>query len=561
MEGWEKSGTPVRFPGFVGPSYTLSSTNYECQRSMNLYPELDEIGTGKEGEVKALIGSPGTSFLAHVGSGPIRGIWYSSTGVLYVVSGQEVYSVNSSWVETLAGQMLTDTGQVGIADNGFQLFIVDGTYGYYITLPTTAYATIFNFTVSGVTVTPTAGAVYTVNGVSYTVISTSITIGSGTIQVGGASLPTSSGTITKFSGTGDSTITFTAAASLVRVIDPGFLGSDVVTYQDGYFIFNEPLTNKFYISDPNDVTFATSVIATKEGNPDNITSVISMNRSLWVLGDTTSEVWYDSGDNLNPFQYIQGTMMLYGCAAKFSPSKIANNLFWLGKDNTGTAVVLQASTYVPQRISNHAIEFAIQGYSVINDAIGYCYQENGHHFYVLTFPTANHTWVYDLATQMWHERGYNSGGVLQRILSNCYAYAYNTHVTGDYKIGSLYSQSLTTYSDNGVAILRQRTTTHISKDMNRIFYKDLQLDFETSIGLDGTGQGTDPQAMLSWSDDGGHTWSNEHWATMCPIGVTLERAIWRRLGFSRNRVFKISISDPVKVVIIGANINIEEAAS
>lgn len=453
---------------------------------MNLYPELDEIGTGKEGEVKALVGTPGLSFLAQVGVGPIRGMWYTSTGALYVVSGYEVYSVSSSFVPTPIGQMLTNSGQVGMCDNGFQLVIVDGLFGYYVPLP------------------------------------------------GGA---------------------------LTQIIDPNFLGADVVTFQDGYFIFNQPSTNKFYISDLNAITFVSTVISSKSGNPDKIVAVTSMNRSLWLLGDTTTEVWYDSGDNLNPFQYIQGTMMLYGCAAKFSPSKIANNLFWLGKDNTGVAVVLQASTYVPNRISNHAVEFAIQNYSTISDAIGFCYQENGHHFYVLTFPTANKTWVYDLASQMWHERGYNNGGIFQRILSNCYVYAFNTHVTGDYKIGSIYSQSLTNYTDNGTPIIRQRTTAHISKGMNRVFYKDLQLDFETSIGLDGIQQGTNPQAMLSWSDDGGHTWSFEHWSPMCPIGITLERAIWRRLGKSRNRVFKVSISEPVKVVLIGAEINIEMAAS
>jgi hypothetical protein len=69
---------------------------------------------------------------------------------------------------------------------------------------------------------------------------------------------------------------------------------------------------------------------------------------------------------------------------------------------------------------------------------------------------------------------------------------------------------------------------------------------------------TDPRVMLRWSDDGGHTWSNEHWASMGKIGEYGKRVIWRRLGMTtklRDRVYEISGSDPVKIAIMGAELS------
>lgn len=485
----------MRFPGFVGPSYTLSSVDYDCQRSINLYPEFDEQRTGKDGEVAALIGTPGLTSLATIGSGPIRGIYYSnpplngpSIGVLVVVSGNSVYTVDQSWVATKIGQLQTSTGPVSMADNKIQMVIVDGSYGYYITL-----------------LTPT---------------------------------------------------------SVTQITSTGFTGSNTVTYQDGYFIFVTPNSNQFYLSDLNAITFNAPAVTGRNGNADNVVGFISVNRYLWLVGDRTTEIWFDSGQVNNPFQYTSGTFAQVGCAATYSVAKIANSVAWLGKDETGTGIVFLAQGYTPQRISTHAVEFAIQQYSTISDAIGFSYEENGHLFYFLTFPTANATWVYDVVTKMWHERAYSTLGLLGRHRANCYSFAFNTtHVVGDYSTGNIYNMSSSVYSDNGNPLVRQRITPHLSKDMNRIIYHKFQLDCEAGIGIDGTGQGTNPQAILQWSDDGGHTWSNEHWATLCPIGQTKQRTIWRRLGVGRNRVFRLTITDPVKVFIMGAEIELEECAS
>lgn len=454
-----------------------------------MYPEIDEMKTGKDGEVAALIGTPGKRLLATLGAGPIRGIWFTTTGALYVVSGNILYLVTSTWTFTSIGTLLTTNGPVSMVDNGLQLVIVDGPNGYWVDFNTSIFT---------------------------------------------------------------------------QITDINFTGSNVVTYQDGYFIFATPNSREFYISDLNDITFNFPVVTSKNGNPDNLISIISVNRNLWLIGDISTELWYNSGDNNNPFQYASGTLMQYGVVSAFSVTKMGNTICWLGKDATGRGIVYQANGFAPQRISTNAVERAIQNYSAIDDAVSYSYQEDGHFFYVLNFPTGDATWTYDISTGLWHERAYTIEGILHRDRANCYANAFGSvHVVGDYQNGNLYQLDLNYYTDNGSAITRERVTPHLSKDMKRVFFKEIQLDAEAGIGLDGdlAMQGNNPQAMLQWSDDGGHTWSNEHWTSMGKIGQTTYRMLWRRLGFSRNRVFKTVITDPVKVVLIGAQIDLEVGAS
>jgi len=61
--------------------------------------------------------------------------------------------------------------------------------------------------------------------------------------------------------------------------------------------------------------------------------------------------------------------------------------------------------------------------------------------------------------------------------------------------------------------------------------------------------------LLRWSDDGGHTWSNYYEQGLGLTGNYLKRAIWRRLGRSRNRIYEISCDDPVALRIVDAYVN------
>lgn len=347
------------------------------------------------------------------------------------------------------------------------------------------------------------------------------------------------------------------SSAFAKITDEDFVGANIVVYQDGYFIFNKPSSGQFYITELNGIGIDPLDFATSEGNPDNIVGHISVHRNLWMFNEQTAEIFYNSGDAAFPFSRIDGAFIEFGLAARFSLAKDNNTIFWLGRDSSGHGIVYMAEGYTPKRISTHPVEQAIQSYSDFTDATAFCYQHEGHNFYVLNFPTANTTWVFDSSTGMWHERAYTNNGVLERHRADCHAFAFGAHLVGDYENGKIYELSYEKFTDDGQYITRNRTAPHISAQGKRVFYKSFQVDIETGVGIDGLGQGVDPQAMLEFSDDGGHSWSNEKWVSFGKIGARLKRAIWRRLGFSRDRVFSLTITDPVKVVLLNAYLDLE----
>jgi hypothetical protein len=349
---------------------------------------------------------------------------------------------------------------------------------------------------------------------------------------------------------------------LAQITDPDFAGAVTVGYIDGYFVFNQPNSQTIWVTQLLDGTSVNPLdFASAEGSPDGLVGLIVDHREVWLFGTNSVEVWYDSGNSDFPLERIQGAFNEIGCAAPYSIAKLDNGLFWLGSDARGNGIVYRANGYTGQRVSTHAIEFAIQSYANISDAFAYTYQQEGHAFYVLTFPTGNATWVYDVATGAWHERAAFYNGQFSRHASSCQMSFNNEIVVGDCASGNLYAFDLDVYADNGGSQRWLRSWRAIPSGQNnlkRTAQHSLQLDCETGVGLN-TGQGSDPQAMLRWSDDGGHTWSNEHWASMGAIGASGTRTFWRRLGMTdklRDRVYEVSGSDPVKVAIIGAELSV-----
>ena len=349
---------------------------------------------------------------------------------------------------------------------------------------------------------------------------------------------------------------------LAQITDPDFPGAGTVGYIDGYFVFNEPNSQKIWVTDLLDGTAVDPLdFASAEGSPDGVVGLIVDHREVWVFGTNSVEVWYDSGATDFPLQRIQGAFNEIGCAATYSLAKLDNGVFWLGADARGRGIVYRANGYTGQRISTHAVEWHIQSYGNIDDAIAYTYQQDGHAFYVLTFPSAQKTWVYDVAADAWHERA--SGNENQyRHRSNCQM-AFNSEiVVGDYANGNLYAFDLNVFADNGAAQKWERSWRALPPGQNnlkRSAHHSLQLDCQSGVGLNGssTVQGSDPQVMLRWSDDGGHTWSNEHWLSMGKIGESGYRTIWRRLGMTlkiRDRVYEVSGTDPVKIAVMGAEL-------
>ena len=504
----------MKFPGFIGPAYQLKSIAVDAQRCVNLYPETIESGNGKGAQVSYLRGTPGLTELFTVGPGPIRLVHVENferdnpveIAVVYVVSGAQVWACSyqaGAWVTALCGTISTSVGPVSAhsikkgTSFKYQTVFVDGDNNYLVR--------------------------------------------SDDYDGGYAG----SGNFGNF-----------ASFSLTPV-----LGANQITWIDGYLILTVKDTSLFYVSAWAGLTFNPLDFATSEGNPDNVVGLSSLNRDLIIFNKISTEIYANSGNADFPFERVGNGFIEIGCAAPFSIAKTSEAVFWLGQDASGRGKVYAANSISPQRISTHAIEASISTYEDISTARGYTYQYEGHSFYVLNFDEA--TWVYDLTTKMWHERAYLDDGDLTRHRIDSLAYIPNLgiHIGGDYETNQVFELDPAARTDAGTAIKRLRATPHVSQNLKRVFHSFLQVDCETGVGLDGTQQGTDPQLMMRFSNDGGRTWSDEMLAAMGKIGEYKTRALWRRLGQSRDRVYEVSVSDPVDVNFVDAELEVEMGAS
>jgi hypothetical protein len=430
-------------------------------------------------------------------------------------------------------------------------------------------------TVASTTINSVAAPAIVTAAISGTTMTVSA-VTSGTLKIGQTIQGTgvTNGTIIKAFGTGSGGAgTYTVSASqtvssttiyalnwtVLPANDGPFEGGGTVDITDNYFVYNKPDSQLWAASDLLSPITDPLSFASKDGSPDDLVSIIVDRREVYLLGEMSSEVWINSGAVPFPFTRIPGTSTQQGIAAQYSMSRMGNSFAYVSKNNRGEAMVVRMNGYFPERISTHAVETTLVNQNVAN-AIAWTYQLEGHEVYVVTFPSIGDnglTWAYDNTTGLWHKWLYrNNQNEFERHRGNCCAFFNQQVLVGDYQNGKIYQLSRNYYTDDGQTIRRIRRAPHITSDLQRQYFHELQIQFQPGVGLS-TGQGDDPQAMLRWSNDGGSTWSNEYWTTIGKQGKYLNRAIWRRLGFSRDKVFEVSISDPVKAVIISANLKAE----
>jgi hypothetical protein len=398
----------------TGGAYQAHSVIAAAQRSVNLFAEPIPENLGEPAKATDYP-TPGLRLLGTLGTGPIRAVRQATNGAFYVVSGHEVYSVNTTtWAGTLLGSITVGLHTpVSMADNTLDMLIVDGTAnGWVVNL---------------------------------------------------------------------------AANTLAQVVDSNgmFTGADRVDYLDTFFVLNKPGTPQFYISGSLEVTFDPLDFANKSSYADLLKTIIVCKREVWLIGEVTTEVWYNAGATdiaagSFPFAEVQSVFVDHGIAAKYSVANYDNGVFWLTRDRQGQGFVVMGAGYQTKRISTYAIEAEIAGYARIDDAIGFCYQLSGHTFYVLTFPHADRTWVHDITTGLWHEWAWiDVNGEEHRHRANCcWPVDGKTLVVGDWQNGNLYALDQRVFTDNGQPIKRVRSFPHILNDGKRVFYRQFLADFD-----------------------------------------------------------------------------------
>ena len=543
--------------------------------------------------------APGAIVTATIG-GSLSGV--TITGI----AGQ--FSCSAAPITLAIGQALTISGTYG--GTGSIVGYVNPTT-YYIIATNGSTTFTLSATPGGTAITTVVG---TPTGLTYRYAPTTLNVtavSSGTISLGqtvqGAGISANT-MITAFgTGTGG-TGTYTVSASQnissetmyllnftqIPSTDGAFSGGNTVDIVDNYFVYNRPNTQQWGASDPLSPISQPLSYSSKDGAPDNLVSLIIDHREVYLLGEASSEVWIDVGASPFPFQRIPGTSTQHGIAAQFSMSRLGNSFAYVSRNSRGQGMIVQMNGYIPQRISTHAVENTLVN-QYIDDAIAWTYQLEGHECYVVSFPTINLTWVYDATTSMWHKWLYvTNGNVYGRHRGNCSAVFQGLVLCGDYANGKIYEIDPANYTDDGQMIRRLRRAPHLVSDLQRQYFDELQIQFQPGVGTTGIsvvmpityindpyyiaptatltigptaifilGKGstintvdttTYPQAMLRWSNDGGSTWSREYWVTIGQLGKYKNRAIWRRLGMARDRVFEVVITDPVKPVIVSANL-------
>lgn len=445
------------------------SPNVSAQSRVNLYVEV--LPDGESGSKVVMYPTPGLTQVLTFGASAARGV-YEKGDLLYEVHGTTLWEIQANGTTTSRGSLQPVTGRVDMVDNGDQMLIVDGSYGYIYTFATT---------------------------------------------------------------------------TLTQIVDADFVPGDTCDFINGFFLVQRSDSAEVGISDLYDgLTWNALDFFTSESDPDNLVRVKVNNGVVCLFGTKTIEFWGESGAEDLPFSRIGSSAIQWGLASRWSLCRFMNSaLMFLGKNELGAVQVfmLVGSSVAP--VSTPELDYLFTGYTASN-ATAISYMENGHPMYQISFPTDDVTWVYDGLSKEWHRAQSGTGRHRAEIQVNFQGRSYVT----DYEDGRLYIFDQDVMTDDGKTIVREWVPRRIkTADFSR--FAELWIDMETGVGLQ-TGQGSNPQIMMQISRDGGHTWGSELWRSFGAVGKYKFRAMWKRLGRSRDWTFKFRITDPVKTNFVAA---------
>lgn len=324
---------------------------------------------------------------------------------------------------------------------------------------------------------------------------------------------------------------------------------------------------------PYSTTWNASYEAFKDAYSDELVGLMEMKELLWLIGEQTTEPWYNAGAQYFTFQRMSGAMLQVGCKAPSSIARITHggqtsllygedSLIWLGRSDRGENLVVLLTGLTYQIVSTPALEYVLSSYATTSDAVGFTYHQDGHEFYLLTFPTADVTWCYDPSLPpdlAWTRRGsYDPyAQAVHRHRGACHMNFAGMNIVGDYENGALYQMTRAVQNEAGWPLLARRRSPHIwkSEDRRRIFLSSLQLDFAPGQGAS-SGLGANPTATLRISRDGGTTFGQGWPASMGTTGEYQNRCMWRRLGWGRDNVAELEVIAPVNRDLVGATLKL-----
>lgn len=560
----------VSFSGFIGASYTSRSLSADGEECINLFPEIVESGKSKSANQMTLYRTPGLNAIT---INPfVEGAPDPDFGLFGAIRG--MFSLEIA------------TGIPAGIPSGTTAIIVSGRdsdplwYVSKLILVTPATAATSGFAAGyyafklGQITKPPAGQYVSFAANQFQVLIVSNPNGYIYNCVTGAFTP---------------------------ITTDGYNGGVTATCVDGYFVVNNPDSNSFSVSAFNDgTTWSGLDQESTQDYPDILSAVANYDHYLQLFGERRAECYFDSGSNSALFARYEGSYQYQGIAAPWSIAFQDNSPFYLGQNESGSGVVFRLVQFTPTRVSNMAMEQQIQDYVKISDAFGSSYQDGGHMFYVLHFPSAfvnpryamnpteppflGVTWVYDVTASaqaqqaLWHKRlSWNPNtGQYTAHAGRFYMLFNGLHLVGDFSSPVIYELNLKYSTDNGVFTRWLRASPHVSTQMFRNVYRWMQLDMQTGTGLhvdaaaetvqmpgwgtetcDRPALGSDPTVSMDWSDDGGFTWSEGLQMTVGRQGRTGHQATVNRIGMARDFTVRVYSNDPTVVCLVNAFLGID----
>jgi Phage stabilisation protein len=330
-------------------------------------------------------------------------------------------------------------------------------------------------------------------------------------------------------------------------------------YIDGRIVVNEPGTRRFWYTPILDaLTWPALNFYSAEARPDLLVTLLVDHREIWLFGSQSIEVWFSTGNSLDPFSRMQNVFIEQGIETPYAVDALDNTVFWLGGSIRGEGPVWTVNGYQPVRVSTHALESAMAGMATVGDAVMATARHGGHAWVVLDYPSGGETWAYDTATQSWAEwPRLLDDGSFGTYLSNTHCSAFGEHLWGDRTTGDLYIWDIEYHLYGMAPRLCRRTSPHVRSEQKRLRYSQFRVECEAGVGLDGAPPvGVDPQMLLRTSIDGGHSWSFGRWRSMGRLGARRQQACWYSLGQAREMAFEVTVTDPVKVALLAAYLEV-----
>jgi hypothetical protein len=333
-----------------------------------------------------------------------------------------------------------------------------------------------------------------------------------------------------------------------------------IGFIDGYGLAHVRDTAQFFASALEDFTsWDPTDIFQKSRTADLVRVMVVDHGQAWLFGLETIEPWYDSGDANTPFQPVPDVIIMQGILSTDAWTIIDNTIWWAGETEDGGRVVYRAAGFNPQKVSTHALEAAWRTYGTVSDCTVWSYQHQGHNCVQFDFPSEDVSWVFD--GQFWHKRGLwdANAGTFRAHLGRCHVYAFDRHLVGSRLDGSIYDQAADMYSDAGTPQRWLRRAPALKNELRDVVHGRFWIDAEVGSTPLSTGQGSNPQMMMRFSDTSTRTWSLERWRSMGLMGQYATRIIWNRLGLAKGpqgRIYEVSGTDPVPMALTGAGVDL-----